>query len=81
MSDSQCQLKNLTYVSRFFLKGRHALRRLLWLEEWQMQRDIRNFDIDNASLTPCGQGFMTLSVPGLAEKRPSVLRGDHLFAR
>lgn len=55
--------------------------RLLWLEERQMQRDIRSFDIDNARLTPCGQGFLSLSVPGLAEKRPSVLRGDHLFAR
>lgn len=54
---------------------------LLWLEERQMERDIRSFDIDDAVLVPSGRGFLKLNVPGLAEKRPSVLRGDHLFAR
>jgi hypothetical protein len=62
------------YAARF--------QQLLWLEERQMQRDIRHFDIDSAVLQPSGHGgFLMLNVPGLAEKRPSVLRGDHLFAR
>jgi len=51
---------------------------LLFLEEIQMGVDIRQFDMAGAELVPAGAGLVALTVPGLAEKRPSALRGDAL---
>ncbi|CAH1265716.1 MOV10L1 [Branchiostoma lanceolatum] len=48
---------------------------LLHLEELQMEMDIHEFDMINESLQPCGE-YLSLTVPGLAEGRPSVLIGD-----
>ncbi|XP_057401942.1 helicase MOV-10 isoform X2 [Balaenoptera acutorostrata] len=60
------------------------LRLLLHLEELQMEHDIRHYDLESVPMTwdPVDQnpGLLTLEVPGVAESRPSVLRGDHLFA-
>jgi helicase MOV-10 len=52
---------------------------LLWSEELQMEEDIHMYDIPHTELEVMGP-FLVLSVPGLAEKRPSVLRGDHVIA-
>lgn len=50
---------------------------LLWLEECQMHLDIMSFDKRNATMEPTqGNYHLELDVPGLAENRPSVLRGD-----
>ena len=54
-------------------------QRLLWCEELQQRADILSFDMPGATLTRAGP-FLALKVPGLAEKRPSVLRGDHVLA-
>ncbi|BFZ08818.1 hypothetical protein BsWGS_11857 [Bradybaena similaris] len=51
---------------------------LLHLEEIQMQMDIREFDMDRVCLHPVGE-FLALTVPGLAEGRPSVLIGDQII--
>jgi helicase MOV-10 len=48
---------------------------LLWASEHQANRDIILFDMEDASLFREGI-FYRLTVPGLAEGRPSVLRGD-----
>ena len=48
---------------------------LLWASEYQNWKDIELYDMENAQLGRRGRHY-TLSVPGLAEKRPSVLRGD-----
>uniref|UniRef100_A0A8D1LNI5 RNA helicase n=1 Tax=Sus scrofa TaxID=9823 RepID=A0A8D1LNI5_PIG len=60
------------------------LRLLLHLEELQMEHDIRHYDLESVPMTwdPIDQNprLLTLEVPGVAESRPSVLRGDHLFA-
>ncbi|XP_068945382.1 helicase MOV-10 [Petaurus breviceps papuanus] len=60
------------------------LRLLLHLEELQMEQDIRHYDLEAVPmvLDPKGRNpqLLTLEVPGVAENRPSVLRGDHLFA-
>ncbi|XP_055994945.1 helicase MOV-10 isoform X2 [Sorex fumeus] len=60
------------------------LRLLLHLEELQMEHDIRHYDLESVPMTwdPADQrpALLTLEVPGVAESRPSVLRGDHLFA-
>ncbi|CAK6439183.1 unnamed protein product [Pipistrellus nathusii] len=69
------------------LKSRNyqtKLQLLLHLEELQMEHDIRHYDLESVPMTrdPVAQNpkLLTLEVPGVAESRPSVLRGDHLFA-
>ncbi|XP_063880940.1 RNA helicase Mov10l1-like isoform X2 [Scylla paramamosain] len=52
---------------------------LLHLEEIKMTQQMREFDIARASFTVCGE-FLSLTVPGLAEKRPSLLIGDTVIA-
>ena len=48
---------------------------LLWASEYQTQKDIQMYDMDNVHLRRDGRYFL-FTVPGLAEGRPSVLRGD-----
>ncbi|XP_016078888.1 PREDICTED: putative helicase MOV-10 isoform X1 [Miniopterus natalensis] len=59
-------------------------RLLLHLEELQMEHDIRHYDLESVPMTldtvSQNPRLLTLEVPGVAESRPSVLRGDHLFA-
>lgn len=50
-------------------------QQLLWMSELQTYEDIKLFDIEKALLKKHGR-LLKLSVPGLAEGRPSVLRGD-----
>ena len=51
------------------------------LEELQMNRDIRTYDMDDAVFAVSGdRKYLTLDVPGLAENRPSVVYGDKIFA-
>lgn len=40
-----------------------------------MRVDIRQYDLPGATILP-EKNFYVIAVPGLAEKRPSVLRGD-----
>lgn len=53
---------------------------LLHIEELQMEVDIRHYDMEDATLTPEGH-FLVLKVPGLAESRPSVIKGDQILVR
>ena len=48
---------------------------LLWASELQAYRDVELFDMENVALENRGR-FLKLYVSGLAEGRPSVLRGD-----
>ncbi|XP_068774257.1 helicase MOV-10 [Struthio camelus] len=52
---------------------------LLHLEEIQMEVDIRRYDMQDMPMVQ-DRALLVLDVPGVAENRPSVLRGDHLFA-
>ncbi|NWI78978.1 SDE3 helicase, partial [Dryoscopus gambensis] len=56
---------------------------LLHLEEIQMEVDIRRYDMQDVTMVQ-DRALLVLDVrsgvPGVAEKRPSLLRGDHLFA-
>ncbi|KFO86227.1 Putative helicase MOV-10, partial [Buceros rhinoceros silvestris] len=52
---------------------------LLHLEEIQMEVDIRRYDMKDVTMER-DRALLVLDVPGVAENRPSVLRGDHLFA-
>lgn len=69
-----CALKMGNYAHRFHL--------LLHLEEIQMEVDIRKYDLHNQTMTKdkTKNGLLVLKVPGVAENRPSVLRGDCLRA-
>ncbi|KAF1523024.1 putative helicase MOV-10, partial [Eudyptula albosignata] len=52
---------------------------LLHLEEIQMEVDIRRYDMQDVPMVQ-DRALLVLNVPGVAENRPSVLKGDHLFA-
>jgi len=65
-----CLLKPLsfeTYKERFHV--------LLYLEEIAQTLDFQQYDMESAILRRCGH-YLVLEVPGLAEKRPSLLVGD-----
>ena len=47
-------------------------------EELQQEVDVRSYDMASVELLPSGK-YLALRVPGLAEARPSVLRGDALY--
>lgn len=48
---------------------------LLWLEELQAERELREFNITGAILKK-GAGYLHLEVPGLSEGRPSLFTGE-----
>jgi len=54
------------------------LQNLLWLEEIQMEVDICQFDLIKTRMERAGR-YLALKVPGLAERRPSVLYGDKVY--
>ncbi|KAI0062693.1 P-loop containing nucleoside triphosphate hydrolase protein [Artomyces pyxidatus] len=53
---------------------------LLWVEENRMEHDLQVYDINDAQLNKFNQ-YYYLKVPGLAEKRPSVLTGDRILVQ
>lgn len=60
---------------------------LLYLEELQMEVDIRRYNIPNGEKEhaimvrdTANKKLLVLQVPGVSENRPSVLRGDSLLA-
>uniref|UniRef100_A0A8C5BGX8 RNA helicase n=1 Tax=Gadus morhua TaxID=8049 RepID=A0A8C5BGX8_GADMO len=74
--DSPLTMEN--YCERFEL--------LLYLEELQMLNDIKRYNIPNKdteyatmSKDPGNKKLLVLQVPGVAENRPSVLRGDNIL--
>lgn len=55
-------------------------QRLLWVEEAQQAMEMRKYDMFDVMLAKHEELFL-LEVPGLAEGRPSLLRGDRLVLR
>ncbi|KAK4887270.1 hypothetical protein RN001_003541 [Aquatica leii] len=56
----------------------------LYMEEYQMKIDIRLYDVDNQTLNSVPKlpkNMMELFVPGLAEHRPSLLKGDSVYVQ
>lgn len=56
-------------------------RTLLIMEELRLEEDIRAYDMENVTMKSRGRQFLTLEVLGLAERRPSLVHGDSVFAR
>ncbi|KAF4081456.1 hypothetical protein AMELA_G00161620 [Ameiurus melas] len=53
---------------------------LLWLEELQAERELREFSINGALLRK-GAGYLHLEVPGLSEGRPNLFLGDKVVLK
>ncbi len=60
---------------------RKIFDRLLWIEELTMERDIQTYDMEKVPLERRSRTHYSIHVPGLAESRPSVLRGDKILIR
>ncbi|KAG0707889.1 RNA helicase [Suillus ampliporus] len=79
--------KALDHVRRVFLPKvvdsstySRYFKTLLWTEEHRMERDLEHYDIPDAQLKYY-ERYYHLPVPGLAEKRPSVLIGDRFLVQ
>ena len=59
------------------------MQRLLWSEEIQLENDLAGFNLEGARATTFEKEgrHLRLTVAGLAERRPSLLKGDFLRAR
>ncbi|RXW14391.1 hypothetical protein EST38_g11467 [Candolleomyces aberdarensis] len=65
-------LSTRTYARRF--------KHLLWIEEHRTESDLERYDMSDVTLSRHNQ-FYFLGIPGLAEKRPSVLVGDRMLVQ
>jgi len=86
MTREHCDLLNA--VKRLLDGGRldasncrERFKILLQAEEEQMKIDIRSFDMQGVSMKAAHSNLLELDVPGLAENRPSVLRGDEIIVQ
>ncbi|KAF0914587.1 hypothetical protein E2562_030663 [Oryza meyeriana var. granulata] len=46
-----------------------------------LQEEMRSYDMERVSMRRRGNELLSLEVPGLAEKRPSLVHGDSIFVR
>lgn len=67
--DSRLEISN--YGKKF-----HAL---LWAEEAHQSVEMRRYDIEGTMLAKYSENDFLLEVPGLAEGRPSLLKGDRVI--
>ncbi|XP_030077500.1 helicase MOV-10, partial [Microcaecilia unicolor] len=81
LKDEATRVKTLLASSLQFTNYNSRFQLLLHLEEIQMEVDIRRYDQTDMSMVQDNRNkrLLVLEVPGVAENRPSVLRGDHLF--
>ncbi|CAM0871385.1 unnamed protein product [Alopecurus aequalis] len=54
---------------------------LLVMEEINLEEEMRSYDMERVSMRRRGNDLLSLEVPGLAEKRPSLVHGDFIVAR
>ncbi|XP_062209956.1 probable RNA helicase SDE3 [Phragmites australis] len=54
---------------------------LLVMEELNLEEEMRSYDMEGVSMRRRGITFLSLEVPGLAERRPSLVQGDYILAR
>lgn len=60
-----------SYIGRF--------RVLLYLEDIDSQLAISQYNMPRGRFSPC-QGYLSLEIPNLSERRPSLMSGDSLLA-
>lgn len=49
-------------------------------DDFVLQEDMRTYDMDNVTMTKKGL-YLALVVPGLAERRPSLVHGDYMHVK
>ncbi|XP_031249415.1 probable RNA helicase SDE3 [Pistacia vera] len=54
---------------------------LLIMEELRLEEDMRSYNLECVRMRRKGAQSLALEVPGLAEKRPSLVHGDHVFVK
>ncbi|KAI3958755.1 hypothetical protein MKX01_017755 [Papaver californicum] len=54
---------------------------LLIMEELRMEEDIRNYDMECVTMWKKAYQFLALEGPGLAERSPSLVNDDYVFAK
>ncbi|KAK9288065.1 hypothetical protein L1049_016511 [Liquidambar formosana] len=54
---------------------------LIIMEEIHLEEDMRAYDMERVAMRKKGFQYLTLEVPGLAERRPSLVHGDFIFAK
>lgn len=54
---------------------------LLNMEEIKMEEDMRAYDMECVTMKSKKNQLLSLEVPGLAEKRPSLVKGDYIFVK
>ncbi|XP_071936827.1 probable RNA helicase SDE3 isoform X2 [Coffea arabica] len=52
---------------------------LLYMEELHLEKEMRNYDMRTVELRRRKGNLMAIEVPGLAERRPSLVHGDFVF--
>lgn len=55
-------------------------KNLLAMEEIKLEEDMRSYDMENVSMKT-RRLMLSLEVPGLSEKRPSLVNGDFIFVK
>ncbi|KAB1214695.1 putative RNA helicase SDE3 [Morella rubra] len=56
-------------------------KNLIIMEELQLEEDMRSHHMECVTMRKRGNRFLSLVVPGLAERRPSLVQGDYIFAK
>uniref|UniRef100_A0A8D0HA50 RNA helicase n=1 Tax=Sphenodon punctatus TaxID=8508 RepID=A0A8D0HA50_SPHPU len=75
------QLRSTLTAALQFENYSQKFQLLLHLEEIQMEVDICRYDMEDVHMVfDRNRKLLVLEAPGVAENRPSVLKGDHLFA-
>lgn len=54
---------------------------LLFAIDFCFQDDMRTYDMECITMRTRGNNYLSLEVPGLAERRPSLVHGDYIFAK
>eukprot|EP00250_Pteridium_aquilinum_P018480 c24107_g1_i1 orf=358-3687(+) len=54
---------------------------LIYAEELQWKAEIHTYDLQNVTMWLDKSGYLALRVPGLLERRPSVIYGDAILVR
>ncbi|XP_077972834.1 putative helicase mov-10-B.2 [Styela clava] len=76
------KMKDLLTTPLVFSKYPDKFHSLLHIEELQHETDMMTYDMKSTTLfRKKNNNNLFLNVPGLAEKRPSVLKGDRLLAK
>lgn len=68
-------------VRPIFYANKLIILLVLMLIFYLLQEDMRDYDMERVTMQSKGFQFLCLNVPGLAERRPSLVYRDYVFAK